>query len=343
MIFSNYYKSLIEPVLVSYTNNLIGIHFPIMKIVPADFIISELMRGKQRPKYAIETSSGTAALAIAYAAKEHALPLVIVGDQAISGALRAELTSLDVELHLVSAEAGERPGGYQKARLDVLNRILVERPGGVWLRQYDNPMWGFAYRGLAVSVMREVGPIGTLVATTGCGASSCGMAAGLRSVNRSCKLIGIDTPGSTLFGAKESPRRLRGLGLSIVPGNLDHAAFDHIFWVSARYAWTAAHLLHRRHGTPGGPTTGAAWAIARLEAELQPERMVVFIGPDNTRRYEPQVFSAELLKADDLWLEPFPNEWVDVAHPWLLPLDGDLLHFPWGRRTLLDVTNSHVA
>jgi S-sulfo-L-cysteine synthase (3-phospho-L-serine-dependent) len=343
MIYSTFYKSLIEPALVCYTNNLIGAHFPIMKIVPADFVLSELIRTKRRPKYAIEISSGTAALAIAYAAREHDLHLVIVGDQAVSGTLRAELESLDVELHLVSVEAGKHPGGYQKACLDALNRILGQRPGGVWLRRYDNPMWCLAYRGLAAALTREFGRIDTLVATTSSGASSCGTIAGLRLVNPSCKLVGIDTPGSILFGAKEAPRRLRGLGQSIMPVNLDHAAFDSVFWVSARYAWTAAHNLHSRHGTPGGPTSGAAWAVARIKAEQNPEGIVAFIGPDNTRRYEPQVFSAESLKVDNLWLDPLPSEPVEVEHPALLRPDRDLQHFRWGRRRLEQVMNSYPA
>jgi cysteine synthase len=314
----------LRPAFHHFGGNLNALLFRFMKIVPAVHVVDQALSGRHKrspgiepshyqgdsanqPKYVIETSSGTALIALAYACHAKGIPLVGVGDHAIEPALQAQVKALGAELHLVDSVAGSMPGGFQKARLEMLHNLLTNRPGGYWTKQYDNSEWKLGYYNVAAQSLREFGAADVLVCPTGSGASSAGLSEAIRFANPRCKLVGVDTIGSVLFGAPEGPRRLRGVGLSILPGNLRREYFDAIHWVSAEFAWTWTYRLFREHGVPGGPTTGASYAVASHIAAQHPGQRVVFLGPDDSKRYEPKVFSEDLLKADNLWLDQLPD------------------------------------
>jgi cysteine synthase len=322
-------------------NNLWGVFFTFMKIVAASFVIQRaLINARERKaflNYVIETSSGTAALALAYAAQERSLPLVIVGDSAIEPNLLRELQNLDVEVHLVDDEYKNKPGGFQAARLARLKAILNERPGGVWLKQYDNPDWPCAYLSVAAEIIRQLGPIDFFVCGTGSGASSCGIIKGLRAAGTSTQLIAVDSVNSILFGAPEGPRDLRGVGMGLLPANLDQSLFDEVFWVDCATSWTAANQMHRLYGVPVGPTTGAAWLVARHLARAFPDQKVVFLGPDSSKRYEPLIFDPKALQDRGWWLNHLPDLPIEVSHPASVRPDLRLQRFMWNRRTLEQV------
>ncbi len=296
-----------------------------MKVIPAVHVVEQAMLGthKRAPGmpsnyYRIregekvesiwETTSGTAGLALAYACRWAGVPLGLVSDPVIEPPLQAELKSLDVEVHLVDPEAAKAQSGVQNARLTLLHDILKTRRGAYWAKQYDNTEWRLSYYHVAAQIIAEVGKVDVLVCGTGSCASSTGLFEGTRMACPNVQLVGVDTIGSILFDAPPLPRRLRGVGMGLIPGNLVRKYFTWIHWVSAPFAWTHAYLLHREHTVPVGPTTGAAFAVAKLIADTFPGRRVVFLGPDDSKRYEPKVFSPELMQRDELWLPELPDE-----------------------------------
>ena len=70
-----------------------------------------------------------------------------------------------------------------------------------------------------------------LVGPVGSGGSLCGTASFLRLLSPELSVVAVDTTRSVIFGLSDGRRMLRGLGNSLVPANVDHAAVDLVHWV----------------------------------------------------------------------------------------------------------------
>jgi cysteine synthase len=259
--------------------------FKAMKIVPANYIIrTAYERGDlQSGATVVETSSGNFALGMAMVCNRLGHPFVAIGDPAIDPAYRRQLEMLGGRVEIVTDKKGSQ--GYQKARLDRLQEILASEAGAFWCRQYDNEDNARAYAGVARELLGAIGARLVLVAPVGSGGSSCGIAAALRESGAQCTLIGVDTFNSILFGQADGPRKLRGLGNTIMPKNLRHTLFDDVHWISAELADHYTRTLYRETGHFRGPTTGAASAAAHFARVHYPGQPIVFLSPDDGTRY----------------------------------------------------------
>ena len=104
-------------------------------------------------------------------------------------------------------------------------------------------------------------------------------------------MVAVDTPGSVLFGLPDSKRKLRGLGNSLHPTNLDTALVDAVYWITYDDAASATRTLESLAGIYCGPTSGAAFLAAANEQLTYPmEGDTLFVCPDRGDRY-PEVFS----------------------------------------------------
>ena len=163
----------------------------------------------------------------------------------------------------------------------------------------------------------------------------CGTASFLRRFNPELRAVAVDTPASVLFGCIDAPRRLRGLGNSLMPANLDHTTFDEVHWVSDREAFAATRFLHRRHALFMGPTSGAAWLVADFWARTNRDARVVTLLPDEGHRYQNTVY-------DDAWLRRHgvrhlrvPSRPVEVSRPGDVGSEWSWLR--WDRRPYREV------
>ena len=336
----------LRPCFQRFSDNLCGMFFRFMKVVPAKHVVEQALTGvhkrrsdvtpshyvsgpHDRVKFVIETTSGTAGLGLAYACKAAGVPLILVGDSAIEPALLALLEALGAEVHLVGPGQISEAGGIQNARLKLLSSILADRLGGYWTKQYANDEWALAYFQPAADLIEEFGWVDVFVCPVGSGASSAGFIGGIRLLSPKCALVGVDAIGSVSFDAPEAPRRLRGVGMSIRAKNLRREYFDAVHWVSAEFAWTQAHRLVHEHAVAAGPTTGAAFAVAQLIASQHRNLQVAFLGPDDSKRYEPKIFSENLLREDNLWLPSLPQAPVAVPDPTQVSPDAHWFSMAW--------------
>lgn len=314
--------------------NLAAIDFRIMKVFPAFNIIEAGLRnGEIGPNTTVvETSSGTMALGLAIVCMQFGLKLHIFGDRAIEPPLKRTIEELGAEVHLVEATASD--ANVQLLRKTAL-MDFIDRTGATWSRQYDNPGNRLSYARPAEEAIRQFGKVDVLVATVGSGGSSCGLAHFFRAFFPEMKLVGIDTFGSVLFGQPAGRRDLRGLGNSILPGNLFHEAFDEIHWLSANEAYQAAHRLHRETSLKRGPTSGAAYLVAKWYAELSPQTKVLAVFPDDSNRYEHNVYDPAWMHEHGYRTELAATEPFLVHHP--LRADNRWCRFDWRRRSLAEV------
>jgi cysteine synthase A len=343
VVHASVVDALALPRLVWLRPNLVGLAFPLMKLLPARYIVRKALdEGELRPGGLIaETTSGTFGLALAMVARLLGHPLTLVSDPAIDAALLRRLQDLGATVHIVR-EPGPH-GGFQQARLELLGRVLAENPGSFCPRQYSNPHHPGSYAPCAELLSNAAGAVDCLVGTVGSGGSVCGLASFLRAVQPSLEVVGVDTHGSVIFGQADagSGRLLRGLGNSLLPPNVDHTAFDQVHWVGAADAFHATRELHRRHALYMGPTSGAAFLVADWYARANPDALTAVVFPDEGHRYQDTVYADAWLAEKGLVRDALPAE----PEAWDRPRDGGEAWacFRWARRGYAEATAEPAA
>lgn len=325
------------PRLIRLTPNLYAASFMLMKMVPARYILRQAMAdGLLEPETVIvETTSGTFGLALAMQGVHLDRRVVLVSDPVIDERLYRRLIDLGAQVDRVSAEAGNIVGGFQAARMNRLNELRAAYPSTFCPEQYSNPDNPRSYATVAELLLECLGQVDCVVGPVGSGGSMCGTVGNLRSVLPDCQAIGVDTHGSVLFGHADAKRELRGLGMSVLPANLDHRIFDSVHWCAPAAAYQATRQLHRRHALFAGPSGGAAYLAARWWAAANPNALTVVMLPDEGYRYQDTVY-------DDAWLRTaghldstLPAEPVAVTDP--RSPEGSWTSFDWQRRTYAEV------
>lgn len=293
-VYDSCSSALCRPDLIQLRPGLVVATFRLMKLIPAKYIIEKaLADGSLDPTLpVIETSSGTFALGLGIVCAEKGIAFHIVSDSAIDERLQARLNQLGGKVQIVGRNISG--GNVQVLRLEALQAQMRMQPASFWPRQYDNHDNQMAYRGFARQLVESLGTNIELVGTVGSGASTCGTVKALREIDPSIRLAGVDTFGSVLFGLPLGSRRLRGLGNSIHPNNLDHTCFDQVHWVSPAEAFASTRRLHAQYGLFCGPTSGAAFMVA--EWLQKQNKTVVFIAPDEGHRYADSVYCDDWMR-----------------------------------------------
>lgn len=331
------------PKLVRLAPNLYGVAFTLMKMIPARHILRKAEHaGELGPDTVIvETTSGTFGLALAMQAVSMDRRLVLVSDPVIDERLYRRLTDLGAVVDRVPATAATVAGGYQAARLQRLAEIRSEHPVTFCPEQYSNPDNPRSYAAVAELLVEALGQVDCVVGPVGSGGSMCGTTTYLRSVFPECRAIGVDTYNSVLFGQPDGPRELRGLGMSLMPANLDHRIFDAVHWCTAPVAYAATRRLHQRHALFMGPSSGAAYLVADWWARTNPDALAVVMLPDEGYRYLDSVYDDEWLAARGYLDEQPPARPVPVTEP--SSQDGTWTAYSWARRSYLQVMTTSVA
>ncbi|WP_091840094.1 PLP-dependent cysteine synthase family protein [Bosea lupini] len=337
----DYFRALETPRMAALAPNLIAAAFPLMKLMPARYILDRAVADGafEAGMRIVETTSGTfgMALALLSAARGYRLTLV-TASSLVDANYKARLDWLGVQMIITEDRAGN---GDQVGRLKQLEHIRYEEPHCFWPRQYDNPGNALAYARLAEQLVQTVGEIDCLVGCVGSGGSLCGTGLFLRTVFPHLVVIAVDTHRSALFGHPAGKRLLRGLGNSILPGNLRHDLIDEVHWVGAYPAYSEARRLLREHGVFQGPTSAAAALVARWAARSRPSARIAVIMPDEGHRYAGTVF-------DDAWLASLPG-WPcsPPSEPRELTSvepgsETDWTWLKWARRSLNQIVHDEV-
>ncbi len=325
------------PRLIRLGPNLYAACFTLMKMIPARFILLKAAaEGKLQPGTVItETTSGTFGLALAMQAVHMGHRLVLVSDPVIDERLYRRLTDLGAAVDRVPAAAGGIVGGFQAARLQRLAQVRTEHQLTFCPEQYSNPDNPRSYATVAELFLECLGQVDCVVGPVGSGGSMCGTVSFLRSVLPECRAVGVDTHSSVLFGHADGPRQLRGMGMSMMPANLDHRVFDAVHWCSAAAAYAATRQLHQRHALFMGPSSGAAFLVARWWAAANPGALTVVMMPDEGYRYQDTVYDDDWLHSRGYLGARLPAEPVAVTDP--TRPEGSWTTYEWARRSYADV------
>lgn len=276
-------------------DRLICLRFETMKVVSALAAVRRLLDtgAIRRGDTLLDSSSGIYAYALALACHRYGLRCHIVGSTTIDHTLRTQLAVLGAVLEQM--EPCDDLKLDQKRRVARVHEILADHPEYHWMRQYHDDIHYLGYRAIADRIGRATGGAAlTLVGGVGSGASTGALARYLRAASPDVELVGVQPFGSITFGAghvADPDIIIAGIGSSIPFGNVDHAAYDTLHWVSFDAAVAGSVDLLRRHAVFAGLSSGAGYLAARWERDRSPGRTVLFVAADTGHRYADTVFA----------------------------------------------------
>ncbi|MFF8261987.1 pyridoxal-phosphate dependent enzyme [Streptomyces virginiae] len=284
-----------RPDLIRLDDRLVCLRFETMKVVSALAAVRHLLDAGvvRRGDTLLDSSSGIYAYALALACHRHGMHCHIVGSTTVDHTLRTQLAVLGATLEQMEPCSDLKLD--QKRRVERVHEILAEHPGHHWMRQYHDEIHYLGYRAVADLVRSSTGGEAlTVVGGVGSGASTGALAHYLREDAPGTELVGVQPFGSVTFGAEhvtDPEIIIAGIGSSIPFGNVRHASYDTLHWISFDAALAGSVDLLRRHAVFAGLSTGAGYLAARWERARSPERTVLFVAADTGHRYVDTVYA----------------------------------------------------
>ena len=198
-------------------------------------------------------------------------PVTLVTDPGLEPSMTRLLTAYGARVDIVTEP--HPTGGWQQARRDRVAQLLAQHPGSWCPDQYNNPDNTTAYTPLALELAAQLDHIDVLVCSVGTGGHSRRrLPRPAPALPRTCKLVGVDTIGSTIFGQPARTRLMRGLGSQHLPAQRRLRATSARSTGSPRpkSVWTCRQLASSHYAT-GGWSVGAVALVAGWLARTLPE------------------------------------------------------------------------
>ncbi|GAB3885739.1 2,3-diaminopropionate biosynthesis protein SbnA [Kibdelosporangium lantanae] len=252
--------------------------------------------GRLRPGMRIvESTSGNLGVALAGIALERGYRFTAVVDPRTSPDLLRRMGELGAELEMVTEPDGA--GGFLGSRLRRVAE-LAEAPDSLWPNQYANPANPRAHeRSTAVEIAEQTGDtVDAVFVAVSTGGTLAGIGTYLRTHIPSCRVVGVDVPGSVAFGGPSGPRALTGIGSSVRSRFLRPWMYDEGMLVDTVTAVAACRRLAAQTGIEVGGSSGAVLAACLRYLAGHPEiRNPVCVCADGGANYRQTVFA-------DTWL-----------------------------------------
>ena len=253
----------------------------------------------------IISTSGNLGIGMAMTCAVKGYRLICLVDPKLNPSTERSLELLGAEL--IKVEERDHTGGFHLTRLKRLETLKAERPGAVYLDQYDSPAAIEAHR---TSTGREIleqmeGRLDAMVMVAGTGGSSMGIARWLREHSPETQIWLVDEVGSLALPRSNAaqPRFLNGMGTSIEPANYAGDSFsefvDEVVYIEAGAAIAAATVIAKTEGILMGGSGGAACHVMleQVAPGFGPDARLLALIPDHGSRYTQTQFDLEWLAA----------------------------------------------
>ena len=280
---------------VEYTNP----NFSIKDRTALGLVQSALAGGKLAPGGTlIESTSGNLGKSLAMLGAILGFRVIVVVDPKVSASVLNWYRAYGAEVDLV--ERPDQSGGYQKARIARVQRLLEENPGAYWPNQYENlDNSDYHYATTGPEVMEDVRAIGAdaVVGSVSTGGHLCGIGRWIKRDSPQTRVIASDIAGSCVFGGSFSPYLINGVGLSWRSANTDLSIFDGIVIASDVQSISVCHLVAREHGLLLGGSSGLVLFAALTALRQDGIGSVLAILPDSGVNYLDQFYDKAWLAA----------------------------------------------
>ena len=232
----------------------------------------------------VEPTSGNTGIALAFAAAQRGVRLILVMPESMSIERRKMLALLGAELELTEAAKGMK-GAIARAQ-----ELAGSIPGAIIPQQFENPANPQIHRDTtAEEIWNDTrGEIDIFVAGIGTGGTITGVSEVLKSRLPNLHVVAVEpTDSPVLSGGGPGPHKIQGIGAGFVPGVLNTAVYDEVAQVSNDDALATARQVARLEGVPVGISSGAA-LVAAIRQGQKPEnagKNIVVIIPSFAERY----------------------------------------------------------
>jgi N-(2-amino-2-carboxyethyl)-L-glutamate synthase len=213
----------------------------------------------------VESSSGNFAAALAAYTRLVGLRFIPVIDPNISSTYESFLRRLC--LTVVKVEHRDDTGGFLKTRLEMVEHLCATIPNAYWTNQYRNPDAAEAhYKLTAGEICADFDSLDYVFIGVSTAGTITGMSHRLKERYPNVRIIAVDTQGSVIFGDPPRKRHIPGVGSSIVPPLLSHAAIDDVVLIPEQETVAACRELLATHGLFAGGSSGTAFAAVKRYA-----------------------------------------------------------------------------
>lgn len=242
-------------------------------------------QGKLKPDTVlVEPTSGNTGIALAFAAAQRGVRLILVMPESMSIERRKMLALLGAELELTEAAKGMK-GAIARA-----DELAASIPGALIPQQFENPANPQIHRDTtAEEIWNDTkGEVDILVSGIGTGGTITGVSEVLKTRLPNLHVVAVEPEDSPILsGGNPGPHKIQGIGAGFVPGVLNTEIYDEVATVSNEEALQTARLVARLEGVPIGISSGAALAAA-IRVGQKPEnagKNIVVIIPSFAERY----------------------------------------------------------
>ncbi len=242
----------------------------------------------------VESTSGNLGKSLALIGAVKGYPVVLVVDPKTPRSVLNYARAFGARLDVVTE--ADSNGSYQAARVRRVHSLVARTPGAVNLDQYNNPDNPRAHTvTTAPEIAKDFDALDALVVAVSTGGHLSGISSALKEHFPTLHVRAVDAAGSSAFGHRFAPYRIRGIGLSWPPGNLRHDLVDSLHRVADTEALSTCRVLAAAEGLLLGESSGAVVFAALTYAMRHPGQSVLAIAPDTGANYLHESY-------DDDWL-----------------------------------------
>ncbi len=218
----------------------------------------------------VESTSGNLGVALAAVAAKLDRLFVAVVDPNMSPMLERRLSRAGAKLDVVTEP--DEQGGYLSARLNRVAELLEQMPNAVWTDQYHNPANPLAHeQWTAPEILEQAPDADAMFVAVSTGGTLAGISRYMRRAAPRVRMIGVDVPGSRVFGEPTGTRLLTGIGASRRSTFLRPGDWDETSLTADATAIAMCHEVRRSTGLFLGGSSGAVVAACLAYLAAHPE------------------------------------------------------------------------
>ena len=232
----------------------------------------------------VEATSGNTGIGLAYTTKALSIGFMAVMPDNMSVERISLMKKYGADVVLTPSREG-MAGAVSKAK-------EIAENGAYLAGQFSNGQSVEAHlKTTAPEIFTDMPDIDYIVLGVGSGGTAMGIKKYILENGLKAKVVGVEPEESPLITKGESgPHKIQGIGANFIPEILDVNLLDEVRAVRGDDAVNAVKEIYHLTGEKCGISSGASYVVAKAIKEENPRSKVLAIFPDNSDRYDENLY-----------------------------------------------------